>query len=114
MSLQTDDKSKAQFLVDELRSILNGNVTKNDIMNATLHGMLALRRFSDISGAEKKKILIEALGILIAQSELSAEDKVLADALMQFAVPEAIDMIASAANGVIKLKQSGLLSCLCC
>jgi hypothetical protein len=107
MSTKLEEHSELdtqKLVVDELRAVLNGVISTSTIMSATLHGMLFLKKFTNLSGSQKKAILINSLKVLVDQSCMSAEDANTANLILSLAVPEAIDSIVSAANGEIKLK----------
>jgi len=91
------------YVVKELQAILNGNITKDNIITAVSQGILIMRNFNGFSGVQKKQVLLAALDKLISLSNLNAADQTAIDTLLEIAVPPMIDACVWFATSGIKM-----------
>lgn len=109
--MATPEDRNVAFVVSELRQVLNGEISKLRIMLAVTQAVLIARRLT-VSGLEKKDIVSRSLRFLVDNSEMSADDKLASNLLLDLGMAQAIDDLVFMATSRINMKPGqGFFSC---
>lgn len=109
MALVLTDKN-VDYVVSELKAILNGSITPLNAATAVLQGVLVMRKFNTLSGSQKKSTLMAALDVLVHQNGGSADDQATLECLIEFMAPTVIDGFFWFATSGVKMVET---SCGC-
>lgn len=101
------------YVVREIRDVLNGEVSKLKIMIAVHQGVLIMRKFTKLGGAKKKSILLQAMNLIIDQSNMSEDDRLASKMLVELGASDVIDSLVFMASGIKMKLGGGLRGCLC-
>lgn len=101
--MEMEDKT-IQYVVTELRSILNDEINMANSAHAVLQGVLLMRKFNNLSGSQKKKTLMASLTELVNQSSIA--DKAHLEAVIEFIAPPVIDGFFWFATSGVKMVET--------
>lgn len=102
---------KIEYVVKELRSVMNGNITPLTIMMAISQGVLIMRKFGSLTGKQKKGVLNPALYLLVAQSSMSENDKMASNMLLDMGLNDIVDNLVFMASGMVQMSLTKLGCC---
>ena len=103
-------------LYDSLADIINGKeIETSDIVSLTINLMKIIETYPNISGKEKKNIVISTLERFV-EHNMKGEEKVNVLTFIKVFLPEVIDSLISVDKKAIAIKiKKGLQNCfLCC
>lgn len=99
--------NKIDYVSRELTNLLNGkSISKVQIVELVVQGILLMRKFSSLEGAQKKQVLIEALTRTINNTQMDDDEKSICNEVLNFVVPPMIDSMIWIAKSGTKLTSS--------
>lgn len=116
VNILIDDKHTAT-LYRQLEGLVNGNkVTTTTLLSTTVHLMKCIEKYDDITGEERKKIVIQVITQFISDTMEDSKDKEEILLIVRLALPSFIDNIISVDKGQIIIKTKKYLESVfsCC
>ena len=93
-------------LYNDVKNILKGeNINLFNISTLLIHLMESVQQITNLSGHQKKNLVIKVLKYTIDQSNLPLSEKQILDKLCDTLIPEIINIIISVANNEFDLKK---------
>jgi hypothetical protein len=106
------DPVNVAYVVRELTGILNGGITKANITDAIVQGVIVMRDFGRLTGDQKKLTLLAALDALVAASSLPLAEKTDIEMIINTMGPKVIDSLIWFATSKVgqEIKNCGCFS----
>lgn len=86
----------------------------SSIMLITTNVMSALGKYKNISGPDKKKLVILIINSLIDETSLDEETQILLQTMVKTTIPNVIDLFVSVSKGRYKFKNVKSFFARCC
>lgn len=117
----TVDVTKLSNIVyDELRAlVINKQITVANIISIVTLAMQLVQQFAGVSGANKKKIVVNVINRIVGEFPMSDADRAAVQAIVATTLDQTIDFIVGVANGdidLIGMVEDGVARCktMCC
>lgn len=103
-----DSKKKRLHLgdtVDYIKKLTDGKqMDTGDMLYLTTKLMTFVKEYTDLSGAEKKELVKDAISTYIDGLDLEKENKFLLNMVFKNVIPNAIDLLVDVSKGKYKFK----------
>lgn len=103
-TLLPQNDPNVKFIIGELNAIANGSFDTENLINIAVQGILVLGRLPQVSGPQKKTILMSGLHYIIQSlPNVTPANKLALELLLQSGVGPAVDACVAFNNGVMKI-----------
>ena len=109
----TDDHVKK--IISYMQSVMNGkSLTKSNILTVVVHVYAVANSMVDLTPGLRQTVIINALENIIDQQDLSEEDTVVLNFMVQEVVSKFLPIISDIKNGDLSLKMPSCSQCNSC
>ena len=100
----------------DAKSLFQGEtLNAGTIITLAVRAMELVEKLPQLSGSEKKGIVIEVVKLMVDETDLSDEDNAKIDVIIDTTLPIAIDLIVAASRGLVDINSlKTRLKKLCC
>lgn len=92
---------------DQLKSMIqNKTVNLSNIVNIASMAMQVIQQYTLVSGAQKKQVVMNVIGRLIAEIPMAESDRAILQSVVNVTLDKTIDLIIGIANGDINIMKT--------
>ena len=98
------DEEFIRKVYEDAKLALNGQpLDSSTLLSLSITIMEIVEKLPNLTGPEKKRVVIEVVKLMVDETELSEEDNAKVDVIIETVLPIAIDLIVAASRGSFSL-----------